>query len=108
MGILEYQATSPFRYVAHDGVLWTFSNRSVTDRDNWCGPSGQAAWTLHHVEYHTLGHSPPASQAVRRVGPALYSLRANWSMVIGHPRAHPNPEKAIQDYVIFGAKKPLD
>jgi hypothetical protein len=45
------------------------------DRGKWCGLSEQAAWTVHHVKNHTLlGHSPPASQAGRRVGPALYSL----------------------------------
>jgi hypothetical protein len=36
------------------------------------GSSGQAAWTIHHVQNHTLlGHSPLDSQAVHRVGPAL-------------------------------------
>ena len=64
------------RDAAPDGVLCTFRNRSAPDRDMWCGPLGQAAWTVHHVQNHTLmGHSPPASQAGRRVGPALYSLR---------------------------------
>ncbi len=34
--------------------------------------SGQAVWTVHNVQNHTLlGHSPTASQAGRRVGPAL-------------------------------------
>jgi hypothetical protein len=47
-----------------------------------CGPSGQAAWTVHHVENHTLlGHSPPASQAGRRVGPALDSLLAHMGVI---------------------------
>ncbi len=67
--------------VAHDGVfvLCTFSNRSCPDRDKWCGPSGQAAWTVHHVQNHTLlDYSPPASQAVCRVGSTLYSLRLHW------------------------------
>jgi hypothetical protein len=46
----------------------TFSNRSAPDRAKWCGPSGQAAWTAHHIQNHTLlGHSPPASQAGRHV-----------------------------------------
>jgi hypothetical protein len=36
------------------------------------GAAGQAAWTVHHVQNHTLlGHSLPASQAGRRVWPAL-------------------------------------
>jgi hypothetical protein len=30
-----------------------------------------------HTKSHLLAHSPPASQAGRRVGPALYSLRPN-------------------------------
>jgi hypothetical protein len=61
--------------VAHDGVLSTFSKRSTPDRGKWCGPSGQAAWSVHHVQNLTLlGHSPPTGQAGRRVGPALYSL----------------------------------
>jgi hypothetical protein len=35
-------------------------------------PSGQAAWTAHHVQTYTLlGHYPQVSQAGRRVGPAL-------------------------------------
>jgi hypothetical protein len=63
------------RDVAHDGVLCTLSfiNRSAPDRDKWPGQSGQAAWAVHHVQNHTLlGHSlNPASQADRRVGPAL-------------------------------------
>ncbi len=65
------------RDAAYDGVL---RKNSETDQlqtvTMWCGPSGQAAWTVHHVQNDTmLGHSPPASQAGRRVGPALYSLR---------------------------------
>jgi hypothetical protein len=49
------------------GTLW-----AASDQDKWCCPSGQAAWTVHHVQNPTLlGHSPPASQAASRVGPAL-------------------------------------
>jgi hypothetical protein len=72
--LLEFQAMPSLRDVTHDGVLCTFGNRSAPrdDRVKWCGPSGQVAWTVHHVKNHTLlGHSPPASQAGRRVGPAL-------------------------------------
>jgi hypothetical protein len=62
--------------VAHEGVLCTFSNISAPDQGKWWGQSGQAAWTAHHVQNHTLlGHSPLANQAGRRVGPALYNLR---------------------------------
>jgi hypothetical protein len=72
MGPLKYQAMLSFRDVAHDGVLSTFSSRSDPDRGKWAGPSGQAAWTVHCVQNHTLlGHSPPASQAGRRAGPAV-------------------------------------
>jgi hypothetical protein len=47
---------------------------SVIDRNKWCGPSGQAAGTVHHVKNPTLlCLSSPANQAGRRVGPALYS-----------------------------------
>jgi hypothetical protein len=75
MGILEYQAMPSLRDIAHDGVLCTFSDTSAPDRGKWCGPSGQAAWTVHHVQNHSLlGHSPPASQAGRRVGPSLLAF----------------------------------
>ncbi len=58
--------------IAHDGFLCTFSNRSAPEPGKWCGPSGQAAWTVHHKQNHIpLDHSPPASQADRRIGPAL-------------------------------------
>jgi hypothetical protein len=70
MGQLEHQAMPSLRDVAHDGVLCTV----VIDhpQSKWCGLSGKAAWTVHHVQNHTLlTHSPPASQAGRRVGPAL-------------------------------------
>jgi hypothetical protein len=67
MGLLEYQVMPSLRDVAHDGVLCTFNIRSAPGN-----PSGQAAWTVHHVQNHTLlGHSPPACQAGRRVGQAL-------------------------------------
>ncbi len=57
---------SSLRDVAHDGVLCPFNNRTGLDRGKWCRPSGQAAWTVHHVQSHT-----PASQAGRRDVPAL-------------------------------------
>ncbi len=59
MGLIKYQPMSFLRDVAYGGVLCTFSNRSSPDWDKWCGPSGQ------------VGHSPPGSQAGRRVVPAL-------------------------------------
>ncbi len=64
MGLLEYQPMPSLRDVAHDGVLCTFGTSGVVVR--------VATWTVHHVQNHTLlGHSPPASQAGRHVGPAL-------------------------------------
>jgi hypothetical protein len=73
MGLLEYQAMPSLLDAAHDGVLCTFCNRSAPDRGKGCGPSGQAAWNVHHVVQNRtlLGHSPPPNQAGRRVGPAL-------------------------------------
>jgi hypothetical protein len=70
MGLLEYLANAmpSLPDIAHDGILCTV--HLVIDKPRLgqvCGPSGQAAWTVHHV----LRHSPPASQVDRRVGPAL-------------------------------------
>ncbi len=76
MGLLENQAMPFLRDVAHYGVLCTLGNRSAPDRGKWCSPSGQAAWTVHHVQDDTLlGPSPPASHVGRRAGPGLYSIR---------------------------------
>jgi len=72
MGLLGYQAMPSLRDIAHDGVLCAFSNRSAPDQGKRYVPSGQAAWTVHHVQNHTLlGHSPSASQVDRRFGPAF-------------------------------------
>jgi hypothetical protein len=54
MDLLEYQAMPSLRDVARKGVLCTHSNRSAPDRGKWCGPSGQAEWTVHQVQNHTL------------------------------------------------------
>jgi hypothetical protein len=78
MALLEYQNMPSLRDVAHDGVLCTFSNRAAPGWGNWCGPSGQAAWTVHHVQnYNLRGLFPTASQAGRRVGQPS-SLRPHW------------------------------
>jgi hypothetical protein len=48
----------------------------------------QAAWTVHQVQSqnHTLlGHSPPARQAGRRVGPALFPSASLALPPTGHP-----------------------
>jgi hypothetical protein len=43
-------------FLAHDGVLCTFGDRSAPDRDKGCGPSGQAAWTVQsRTESHPFG-----------------------------------------------------
>jgi hypothetical protein len=72
MGLLEYQAMPSLRDVAHDGVLCTISNRSAPPT----GASGVRQGKRHgpSITYKAptlLGHSPPASQAGRRVGAAL-------------------------------------
>jgi hypothetical protein len=73
MGLLEYEAMPSFRDVAHDDVcVHLVIDQFQTGASAWCGPSRQAAWTVHHLQNHTLlGHSPPVSQASRRVGKAL-------------------------------------
>ncbi len=77
MGLLEYQAMPSLRDVL-DGVSCTFSKRAAPDQGKWCGPSWQAAWTVQHVQNHTLlGHSPPASQAAAVLGQP-FSLRSHW------------------------------
>ncbi len=50
--------------------------KSYRGRDKQYGPSRQAAWTIHHVQNHTMpGHSPPVSQAGRRiVSPLAFGL----------------------------------
>jgi hypothetical protein len=58
--------------VAHDGVLCTFSLRTTLDRGKWYRPSGQAAWTVHHVQSHTL----PARRAAVLGQPS--SLQPLW------------------------------
>jgi hypothetical protein len=62
-GSTRVRSVTSLRDVAHDSVLCTFSNRSTQHRGKWCGLSGQAAWTVHHVQNHTLpGYSPSAMQ----------------------------------------------
>ena len=63
MGLLHYHAIPFFHDLAHDSVLFTFSNRSGPDRRKWCGSLGQTSWTGHHIHSHTLPcHSPPAQR----------------------------------------------
>ncbi len=47
---IEFQAMTSLRDIAHDGVLCTFIKRSAPDRGKLCGPSGQSAWAVHHVQ----------------------------------------------------------
>jgi hypothetical protein len=69
--LLEYQAMPSFHVIAHDGV---FCVHLVIDHPQ-TGTSGEivrAGRMDHHIQNHILlGRSPPASQAGRRVGPAL-------------------------------------
>jgi hypothetical protein len=73
MGLLEFQAMPSL----HDIQLMTmFYVHLVMDqpqtRASGVVRQGSAAWAAHHVQNHTLlGHSPPASQAGRRVEAAL-------------------------------------
>ncbi len=62
MGLLEYKAMPSLRDVAHDGVLCTFSNSSAPRRGQVVWPVRQAAWTVHHVQNHTLLGSLSSSQ----------------------------------------------
>ncbi len=71
MGLLEYHAMPSLRDVAHDGVLYKFSNRSAPDRDKWCSPSRQAAWTVHHKITPCWVTLLQPAQAGSRVVPAL-------------------------------------
>ncbi len=83
MGLLEYQAMPSLRNVAHDGWLCTFiieQQLQIPSARSWAAliratgtvQKRQAVWPVHHGQNHTLpGHSPPASQAGHRSGPAL-------------------------------------
>jgi hypothetical protein len=72
MGLLEYRAMPSLRDIAHDGVLCTFSNRSVPT--GACGVVRQGRRHGPSISYKIttcVGRSTLASQAGRRVGPAL-------------------------------------
>jgi hypothetical protein len=85
MALLEYQNMPSLRDVAHDGVLCTFSNRAAPGWGNWCGPSGQAAWTVHHVQnYNLRGLFPLASQRAAVLGsPLVFVLIGCYSPYLG-------------------------
>ncbi len=107
MSLLEYQALPSLRDVAHDGVLCTFRNRSAPGRGKWCSPSGSAAWTVHHVQNQTLlGHSHPASQAGRRVGPALYSLRPHCPCYSQKVHNHNQENLPFFAFAVIGSTPP--
>ncbi len=84
MGLLEYQAMPSFRDVDHDCVLSTFSNRSAPGRNKWCGPSGQAAWSVHHVQNHTRMVTVPSSQPG---GPPCWTSPLAFGLIGQHPEA---------------------
>jgi hypothetical protein len=74
MGLLEYQAMSSLRDVAHDGALCTFNKRSAPDLSRMVSLPLRAGGMDRpsRIKSHPAvpGHSPPAGQADRRVGPA--------------------------------------
>jgi hypothetical protein len=74
MGLPDYRAMPSLRDVSQDGSLCTFS-KAVDQPQTGLIAVVRQSWRhgpVHHVQNHTpLGHSPPASQAGRRVGPAL-------------------------------------
>jgi hypothetical protein len=83
MGLLEYQAMPSLRDVAHDGWLFTFTIKQqleIPSARSWAAPV-RATGTVQkkaggtacpsRTKSHQSGHSPPASKAGRRVGPAL-------------------------------------
>ncbi len=84
-----------FRNVAHDGWLCTvhllFNNswkfhQFVAGRSwqgNWYGTEkADSTARPSRTKSHLPGHSPPASQAGRRLGPGLYSLQPHCSSPI--------------------------
>jgi hypothetical protein len=86
---VEYQAMPILRDVAHDGVLCTFRNRSAPDWGEWYGPSGQAAWTVHHVQNHTLLGWVTLLQPAVLGQPS--SLRPHWLIHSFSSQATPEP-----------------
>ncbi len=83
LGLIEYQAMPSLRDVAHDGWLCTFIILQISwkFRQLPAGSSCQGKWYItektgsmacpSHTKSNLPGHSSPASQAGRRVGPAL-------------------------------------
>jgi hypothetical protein len=62
-------------------ISWEFHQLAAGQLLLATGPvrDRQALRPVHHIEKsHRPVHSPPASQAGRRVGPALYSLQPQW------------------------------
>ncbi len=83
MGLLEYQVMRSLRDVAHDGWLCTFTifqQLEILSACSWVAPVRETStiWKSrrygpsYHIQNHSRPcHSPPASQAGRRAGPAL-------------------------------------
>ncbi len=91
--ILEYQAMSSFRDVAHDGWLWTFimqQQLEIPSDSSWAAPvratgtvrKRRALRPVHHVQNHTCAGSLSSIYHLAR-RPALLgrpsSLRPHWS-----------------------------
>ncbi len=62
----------------------------------WCGPSGQAALTVNHLQNHTLlANSPPANHTSHHIGLETHSKR----QMIQHgycPACRGNGDKGIE------------
>jgi hypothetical protein len=75
MGLLEYHAMHSLRDLAHDGWLCTFTLQQqleIPSAHSWAAPVRACGMDRpSRTKSHLLGHSPPARQAGRRVGPAL-------------------------------------
>jgi len=84
MGLLEYLAMTSLRDIAHDGWLYMYiyyTTAAGNSISSHLGSSGQGnrygkeriRGTAHPIltKSHLPSHSPPASQADRRVGSAL-------------------------------------
>jgi hypothetical protein len=85
MGLLEDQVMPSMRDIAYVGGSGTNSNTYISSCSSWVCQELTAEQLLQTVQYvregridrpsrtksSLLGHSPPASQAGRHVGPAL-------------------------------------
>jgi hypothetical protein len=81
--LLEYKAMPSLQYVDYDGWFCTFTIQQqleISLAHSWEAPVRATRYSTEkaggtarpsHTKSHLPVHSPPASQAGRRVGPAL-------------------------------------